>query len=245
MEKGGRELSWDNYYLNVLDSAPEDKRLCKFRYTSNVSEYGVNVVIVCLKYKWICVKYMLICEGRGEMMSRLKFSNIHVPPSCEMLTLYRMELMGLAAIWVICFHYFASIFSQWHMSFAATVMGRGNCGVDLFLFLSGIGLYNSLSRNDAVVPFYRRRIRRVVIPYLILSLPYWILQLLILNREGFNAFLIHWSGLSFWIEGDWSIWYVDLILMLYIVYPLIFQLQKRYGAKVLGFLWGGFYFLIL
>lgn len=46
----------------------------------------------------------------------------------------------------------------------------GNVGVDIFLLLSGIGLYYSYERSSA--GFFKRRLSRVLIPHLIFAVPY-------------------------------------------------------------------------
>ena len=61
-----------------------------------------------------------------------------------LLSQYRGELMGLAMLWVMLFHAYELRFGVFLLdSFKAL----GFAGVDIFLLLSGMGLYVSLSRT--------------------------------------------------------------------------------------------------
>ena len=54
---------------------------------------------------------------------------------------YRNQLMGIAAIGVVCVH--SNSIVNWP-DFLGTLFGYGGIGVCIFLFLSSIGSYNSL-----------------------------------------------------------------------------------------------------
>ena len=75
----------------------------------------------------------------------------------EALSEYRSEIYGISIFWVMLFHmkeshYFptikgSSLYHAW-MGF----VGMGNMGVDIFLFLSGICLYFSFTKNPDLPP---------------------------------------------------------------------------------------------
>ena len=85
---------------------------------------------------------------------------------------YRGELMGLAMVLIILFH----ISLPRHDSFYGLVR-MGNIGVDIFLFLSGIGLWFSwegMSNKPGTfsrrwLDFYARRLRRVYPAWLVVA----------------------------------------------------------------------------
>ena len=151
-----------------------------------------------------------------------------------LLNKYRKELMGIAILWITLYHCIADPVEALGIPVLRAVLKRGYLGVEIFLFLSGIGLYHSMCKNDAVRPFYLRRCTRTVIPWLILSLPYWIIKTLILDRMRVRALLLNWCGASFWMFGVKSVWYVAFLLVLYALYPLIFRMQRRQR----GLIWG-------
>jgi len=55
---------------------------------------------------------------------------------------YRTELMGVAMLLVIAFHIHTPRTSIWH-----GVAEQGNIGVDIFFFLSGVGMWYSLTKK--------------------------------------------------------------------------------------------------
>ena len=144
-----------------------------------------------------------------------------------LLNKFRKEIMGFAIIWVMILHCFSDYLCELKIPVLSFVAKQGNLGVEIFLFLSGIGLFFSMSKDEKIMPFYLRRIKRVIIPWLIISCPYWILKSLIVDHDGIFIFLENWSGASLWTKGITTVWYVSFIVILYITYPLIYKLQKK------------------
>lgn len=85
----------------------------------------------------------------------------------EKLEKYRSAIMGAAILWVMAYHSHISFSSLPLFSFAAdNIRSNGFGGVDIFLFVSGFGLYHSLSVNSDQLAFYQRRLTRIFPPYL-------------------------------------------------------------------------------
>lgn len=158
----------------------------------------------------------------------------------SLINKYRKELMGIAILWITLYHCLADPVKAAGVPVLGTVLGRGWLGVEMFLFLSGIGLYFSMSKNADAKQFWLRRCRKVVIPWLILSLPYWIVKTLILDKMRVRALLLNWCGVSFWLFGVKSVWYIAFIVVLYAFYPLIFRLQKKNRSIITGLIAGAF-----
>ena len=89
----------------------------------------------------------------------------------QLLSKYRSQLMGLATLMIIACHAPASGVAL--PGILTRILELGNFGVDMFLFLSGLGCYYSLSKcNTGYGEYWVRRIKRVFIPYLIISIPF-------------------------------------------------------------------------
>ena len=84
--------------------------------------------------------------------------------SVAQISKYRTPLMGLATIWVSLFHFRCVMGVSPFGLFDA--MGYG--GVDIFLFLSGFGLYVGY-KND-IKYFYKRRFLRIYPTYILVIL---------------------------------------------------------------------------
>ena len=145
----------------------------------------------------------------------------------EALSEYRSEIYGISIFWVMLFHmkeshYFptikgSSLYHAW-MGF----VGMGNMGVDIFLFLSGICLYFSFTKNPDFYAFIKKRIARIAYPVCFTSMLLW-LQYLIMHRISIWGFVNRVFLLQYWIDSDRQVWYVSLLLILYFVYPYIYR----------------------
>lgn len=145
---------------------------------------------------------------------------------------YRNELFGVAAILVLLVH---SIDYDWpeKVRIVQEIFKQGSIGVDIFLFLAGVGLYYSLKKDSDIKNFMIRRIKRVLIPSLIIVIPGYILLDLIVNNIGVSRFFLDIFFLRFWIYGGDGTWYVSFTIILYLIYPAIyfFVLKRRSRFK--------------
>jgi len=102
------------------------------------------------------------------------------------------------------------------------IIAYGNVGVDIFLFLSGIGLYYSFQKDEQIIPFLRRRLTRVLPPVFIIFGAYCILDFLVMKYNP-TVFLQSMTLMRFWLQGSGSIWFVSFILVFYLFYPTIYH----------------------
>lgn len=139
------------------------------------------------------------------------------------LSKYRKSLMGLSIFFVVSFHYYENLLNHnIEMSFVTKLFSRGNLGVDVFLFLSGIGLYYSYLKNNDKKSFWKKRFKRIIIPYLIISIPFWLWKDILIGSNYFN-FIKNLFFINFFLKGDVQLWYVITILFLYIIYPYMHE----------------------
>ena len=148
----------------------------------------------------------------------------------------RKLIMGFATLWIAFYHSRYLDFSQSETLVRLHLAGTlhflriiGNCGVDFFLFVSGFGLFHSLSRDSAVGPFYGRRFRRLLPPVLIVSiLTFGFLGCGSLREYCANPFLY---GLFLPGCNSWHFWYCSFLLALYLLYPVIHRVLLRFDWK--------------
>ena len=122
----------------------------------------------------------------------------------------RSMLMGLAMIAILLFHQefikgnpildFFNHFGHW--------------GVQIFLFVSGFGIYYALTKSCECIPFYWRRIIRIM-PAVIVG---GILSCILAQESSLFQNLLMLSGLS--------LWYIRTILILYLISPCLYVLFK-------------------
>lgn len=142
--------------------------------------------------------------------------------SLYLFSKYRSELMGIATILIIVCHapQYGVTMPQW----IKTIISNGGFGVDIFLFLSGMGMYNSYKFNNikkkGLLYWYLKRYLRIIIPYILIVAP-----ILFWNPWNIERFflptIIELSGFGS-IVGHGSLWFISCILILYLITPLLF-----------------------
>lgn len=137
----------------------------------------------------------------------------------------RLFFMGVAIIFVVLYHYYCAV-SNVHL---LSIFKRGYIGVDLFFFFSGLGLGYSYNRNS-LAQFYKNRFWRIM-PL------YWIWAIVHLIVVGIQNNIIPsfldvfgiFTTLSYYGIGNIrSNWYLSAILLLYVAYPILYTLTKKF-----------------
>ncbi len=137
----------------------------------------------------------------------------------ELVSVNRSAIMGLSMVFIMLFHqYFTSVFpfNLFH--------NYGHWGVDVFLFLSGMGLVNSLEKNS-IKDYYKRRFMRLV-PSCIFcgSLKYLVSILL-------GVIVVNYSKditLSIWALASLDLWFIPTIIIFYLIFPILYYLLREW-----------------
>lgn len=146
----------------------------------------------------------------------------------------RVILFGIAAFLVVFFHtskldYMEIINIPILSNLMCFVQKIGNCGVDIFLFLSGIGLYYSLSKNS-ILKFYKNRLVKIMPIYLIVLIIY---SFFVVEMRYHNNIIKSLFGLPFYLDGVRDGWYIAFIMPMYLIFPLIYKIMKKYDIYAL------------
>ena len=161
-----------------------------------------------------------------------------LPFSIKDISTYRSELMGWAILWIMMLHF---TFNQ--IKPIGFIAQYGFAGVEIFMFVSGFGLYYSLDKDRHIIRFYKKRLLRIFPTYYILG----IIASIILFSDNLPSYLFRYTTLGFWIGGIYWEWYIPSIVMLYLVSPFLKKLIDRYLYIVGGvalFTLGLAYYLI-
>lgn len=151
---------------------------------------------------------------------------------------YRSEYMGVAMLVIILFHVALPRSSEFF-----GLRRMGNVGVDMFLFLSGVGLWFSWTKNTVAaqterffirwLSFYKRRLWRVYPTWLVIACLYYIPRYhhgMALWADGHGLadllgdILINWD---FWLHDELTFWYIPAIMLLYVFAPPFMELIRR------------------
>lgn len=142
------------------------------------------------------------------------------------LSRYRGELMGAAMLFIMAFHLPLSQHSDFYGLYR-----MGNIGVDMFLFLSGVGLWYSWTKRPELLNFWAKRAVRIYPIWIIIAALHYLPRCF---QAGSGA--ASWAAFigdvlfnrTFWTDGDLSFWFVPAILSLYVVAPFYMSLIRRH-----------------
>ena len=143
--------------------------------------------------------------------------------------------MGIGMLLVLAYHYMLH-YGVYH----SPLIIRGDIGVDLFLIASGLGCFYSLS-SKTIKDYFKARLKRIYPTFILLTILFIFLDGIILDSHlSVNQWLLKISGLSYFISGDLSTWYISAILVLYLFSPLLFafveNLYLLYGLLFIVYL---------
>lgn len=164
------------------------------------------------------------------MQKRFSFSN---------LSKYRNALMGLQILLIVFFHYTEDCMnSEIHCYRLIRYYFHyiRSSGVDIFLLLSGMGLYFSWKKNPNFHAFIKKRLGRVLVPYCAVAIPGWLWRDVFFEGTGSIQFFKDVTFLSFFTDGQRWFWYILMILVCYLIFPFLYSLvedTKNYKCAIL------------
>ena len=143
---------------------------------------------------------------------------------------YRGELMGLAMLFVMLFHVWMPRSNPMY-----GLVRCGNVGVDIFLLLSGVGLWYSWTKTPSAKHFFRRRLLRIYPAWVVMAALFYIPNYLNTPGGGYSPdrpnlianILVGWS---FWRVDDLTFWFVPAIMALYVIAPAYMKLIIKHPA---------------
>lgn len=147
---------------------------------------------------------------------------------------FRNVLFGIA-IWSIMIFHFAEDKIRYcdSDSWIIKILNQGVIGVEIFLFLSGIGLYFSMKKNSSLVSFFKKRFVRILVPVLLTLPMFWFLYELVFQNKP-DRFWPNVTLFSFFADGNGQFWFIAAILFLYLLFPLLFwffELPNKLSEK--------------
>ncbi|MBI2337652.1 acyltransferase [Candidatus Daviesbacteria bacterium] len=136
------------------------------------------------------------------------------------------QLKGFAILAIIFGHIGYFLSSDTKFLYPLSVLS--GTGVNLFLFLSGLGLtVSNLQSPLPVLSFYKKRLFKLFIPLwiaitLILLADFFLLHRTYPIREIVYSFLGFYPRADLWQNLDSPLWYFSVIIFYYLIFPLLF-----------------------
>lgn len=171
----------------------------------------------------------IICDAPGQTCN-LNYKDIST---------YRSELMGWAILWIMMLHF---TFTQ--IKPLGFIAQYGFAGVEMFILVSGLGLFYSLDKDNNPIKFYKKRLLRIFPTYYIIG----IFGSIFLYHDNLLDYLFRYTTIGYWTGGKYGEWYIPALVSLYLLAP-VFKLlfDKRWftvlGALSIGCLLIAYYFV--
>lgn len=146
----------------------------------------------------------------------------------DLLSKHRNALMGFAMLWIMVFH--IPVLSGVKLFDFIQSVGYG--GVDIFLFLSGFGMYFAMLKyGNNLKKYYKKRFLRIMPEFWFVLVIVFILQM-DYSLDSFCNLIWDATTLRYWIGEPHPMWFISFIIVLYTIYPFYFKLFKKYGMRV-------------
>lgn len=146
--------------------------------------------------------------------------------------------MGISIIWIILHHY-----NGLGIPGFDNVMGAGWIGVDIFFFVSAIGLSFSLNKNSDIISFYKRRTLRIIPTYWLIITFFLFISIYESSSHPNNILegALYYTGLGWWLQFIYPDyrqvcyeWYIPTLLLFYVLAPFIWKACKKHPYQLLS-----------
>lgn len=162
--------------------------------------------------------FVYLCKNKIVRMKYITFNT-------KEISTYRSELMGWAILWIMMLHF---TFNQ--IKPLGFIAQYGFAGVEIFMLVSGFGLYYSLDKDHHIIRFYKKRLLRIFPTYYLLG----VIASIILFNDNFLSYLFRYTTIGFWTGGVYWEWYIPSLVMLYLLSPLLKKIIDNYMYIVGG-----------
>lgn len=133
--------------------------------------------------------------------------------------------MGIAMMVMVYFHSSLPVDDVFGLHFLKLI---GDIGVDIFLIMSGFGIFFSVKKYSSYKAFVAQRCKRILPAFLLISVLWYALQDLLLGDFAVIQFFLDITTLSFWIDGRLRTWYLSSLILLYFLTPLFIKYWRKY-----------------
>lgn len=159
---------------------------------------------------------LLKCHGFRFSKKRMKEFSL------KDISTYRATFMGIAMIWVVLYHL------KFEFKPLQLLVRYGYTGVDIFMFVSGFGLFFSLLGNPSIPRYMKRRFLRILPAYLIVgALLSWLWY-----HDDITTYFIRCTMIGYWLSEEiYFEWFMPSLCTLYLCFPVAyFKFLKPFKA---------------
>ena len=152
--------------------------------------------------------------------------NIRDKPNYNLISKYRAVLMGIAIILIMFCHMdVAQGNNGVQVTALARVLHIFTVGVDIFMFLSGFGLYYSYTNHKLpYIVFEKKRMLRILPTYLIIAGITYTTYDLFIHHYGVLQIISDLSFFSWIKDQSTKYWNILAIIIFYLLFPVLYRI---------------------
>lgn len=154
-------------------------------------------------------------------------SKLSTLSNVSLISKYSLAIMGIAALMVVVSHSNMYITLPGVLKKLNPVLGMlGSYAVKMFFFISAIRLFFSMKKDDNAKHFYKKRLIRLLLPYILISVLCLTIKYFVLTVD-LKAFIYDFFLFGYYINGK-STWFIASLIPMYLVFPLLFKLSNKF-----------------
>ena len=149
--------------------------------------------------------------------------------SLKLISKYRTHIMGFGALWILIYHAWKITSAEYSMIWRAEyfIKATGFAGVDILLFVSGLGLVYAIEKYN-LREFYFRRFVNVYPAFFLTGI-----VLMYVREWDVKTFWESVLCIKFYTTNIFQLlWYVPAILTGYLLFPLYYRFFKKASSKI-------------
>ena len=140
----------------------------------------------------------------------------------KLLSRYRTQLMGVAILFIMLCH--TPIPTEYPLTIKI-LRKYGYWGVDIFMLLSGLGIFFAYQKENTLI-FLKKRFLRILPYYLPIAFIFSVFFIYLGKETFWNNLLPDITFFSFWSGKQIFGWYIPAILFFYLITPLLFRFKR-------------------
>lgn len=149
------------------------------------------------------------------------------PIGLEGRSKHRTIFMGIAIVCIMLCHNTLVVPQQLQLT-RQVLSAMFQCGVDVFMLLSGLGLYYSFRKGQKAGAFWKKRFAKILPSYIIVALGCGIVFVGLLRTLTLQQYIYKYCLITFFLGGELNLWFIAAILLLYIVFPSLYAALEKH-----------------